>query len=523
MSIFLYEKVQTPFIFATIMPRLLTLLPLLLAEVQAAPPDGESQIIEAQWQQSQTQTWLNSLKSDDAKPRQSALSPDAPVFNQQTIRQDPTRLAYILTLTLNQNQPELLAELTQAYAQTPHPNPNLLARAQGMVAAQQGQMANAIQTYRDLAEIYPDDARIRLDLGAMEQADHQYREAKTRFESAQQMPDLPSSVRQNIERQLAQIARSQQWQIHASFNPQYEQNINNAAPEYCTPLGCTREAQEKGWGISYQLSLRKQTAIKGHHSLIAQANILGQSYYLSRQSAYDYAIGRISAGWQWQNTQQSIRLLPFYQYRLSGSNAWQQEAQDNHTLKMRLLSHSMGLRGEYRQNIGLHSQLQASLEAYQQRYRSPDYIENQNGRYYQQSLFFARQISAQHLLYAGISFSQFMPEYATLGQRTNPNGYRQSALSLGWQADWQALGGLHSELGLYISHRRYRGLATTEHFTPYRRYDQTYQYSITLSHPKIRLWGFEPQLQWQQSHTQSTHAWAKRHNQQLSLQWQYQF
>ena len=74
-------------------------------------------------------------------------------------------------------QPELLADLTSLYAQTPQPDMVLLRRAQGMQARYAGDYARAVQIYRELAAEEPQDVRIRLDLAAMLAEDKQWRES----------------------------------------------------------------------------------------------------------------------------------------------------------------------------------------------------------------------------------------------------------------------------------------------------------------------------------------------------------
>ena len=159
------------------------------------------------------QQWLRQLENHEQMPATADGQQAAPVLTQQDLLARPQLLARMLVQVLNgPPQPELLADLTSLYAQTPQPNTVLLRRAQGMQAKYAGDYARAVQIYRELAAEEPQDVRIRLDLAAMLAEDKQWRESAQLFKTVQSEPEVPAEVQNNVQHYLNHIAKQQQWQ-----------------------------------------------------------------------------------------------------------------------------------------------------------------------------------------------------------------------------------------------------------------------------------------------------------------------
>ncbi|MBH5329562.1 DUF560 domain-containing protein [Eikenella sp. S3360] len=487
--------------------------------------------------QSGQQQWLRQLEQGRENPPATETSQRQPrVVTQQDLLQQPQLLANMLVQVLNSRpQPELLADLTALYAQTPNPDTVLLRRAQGMSAKYQGNYAQAVQTYRGLAAEQPQDARIRLDLAAMLAEDKQWRESAQLFEEVQREPEVPQEVQNNVQQYLGYIAKQRQWQWGGGLSPAFDDNVNNAPPQHCSPFGCSRERPENAAGVAYSLSVAKNQPLAGHHNLRVQLDVSGTNYYWSNKSAYDGAYGRLGAGWLWQDARQRLMVLPFYQFQLSGTDNWEgRKPQNNHTLKMHMWAHAGGLRAEYGRLLTPRWQLYTALDAYRQRYRMDEKAEVYNGWYLGESVSLAWRATRRNTLYAGLSFNQMLPDRSNLPERygrpgTRPNdaAYRRHGINAGWIHDWDALGGLSTRLNVALGERRFRGstinIDPVRGFVPERRRDRETQYSAAVWHRNWRILGLTPKLNFSWQRIRSSHVWAERESKQVFLELEKEF
>ncbi|WP_225748449.1 surface lipoprotein assembly modifier [Eikenella sp. Marseille-P7795] len=487
--------------------------------------------------QSGQQQWLRQLEQGGEKPPAAEAAQRQPrVVTQQDLLQQPQLLANMLVQVLNSRpQPELLADLTALYAQTPNPDTVLLRRAQGMLAKYQGNYAQAVQTYRELAAEQPQDVRIRLDLAAMLTEDKQWRESARLFEAVQREPEVPQAVQNNVQQYLSYISKQQQWQWGGGLSPAFDDNVNNAPPPHCSPFGCSREQPKNAAGVAYSLGLAKNQALGGHHNLRVQLDVSGSNYYWSNKSAYDNAYGRLGAGWLWQDARQRLLVLPFYQFQLSGTDNWEgRKRQNNHTLKMHMWAHAGGVRTEYSRLLTPRWQLHTALDAYRQRYRMQEKAEVYNGWYLGESVSLAWRATQRNTLYAGLNFNQMLPDKGDLPERngrpgTRPNdaAYRRYGINAGWIHDWDALGGLSSRLNVALGERRFRGstinIDPVRGFIPERRRDRETQYSAAVWHRNWRILGLTPKLNFSWQRIRSSHVWAGRESKQVFLELEKQF
>lgn len=488
--------------------------------------------------QSGQQQWLRQLEQGDAVglPVQDVARQPLRVVTQQDLLQQPQLLAHMLVQVLNSRpQPELLADLTALYAQTPQPDTVLLRRAQGMVAKYEGDYAQAVRTYGELAAEQPQDVRIRLDWAAMLAEDKQWRESKRLFEGVRREPEVPAEVQNNVQQYLDYIAKQQQWQWGGGLSPAFDDNVNNAPTESCPSCRWDREP-ESAAGIAYSLGVAKNQALGGHHNLRVQLDVSGSNYYWSNKSAYDSAYGRLGAGWLWQDARQRLLVMPFYQFQLSGTDNWEgRKRQNNHTLKMYMWAHAGGLRTEYSRLLTPRWQLYTALDAYRQRYRMNEKAEVYNGWYLGESVSLAWRATQRNTLYAGLSFNQMLPDrrdlpqrYYRPGTRLNDGAYRRYGVNAGWIHDWDALGGLSTRLNVSLAERRFRGETPNNTASRFRisyeqRRDRETQYSAAVWHRNWTLLGMTPKLNFSWQRIRSSHVWAERESKQVFLELERQF
>lgn len=500
----------------------LILLCLAQQSIADAPEQEQKRFLQTGQQQ-----WLRQLENTPLQQLEEEAQPMR-VLTQQDLRQQPQLLAAMLVQVLNSRpQPELLEDLTGLYAQVPQPDPVLLRRAQGMAAKYRNDYVRATDIYRQLAAEQPDDVRIKLDLAAMLSEDKQWRESAQLFNAVRREPELPEAVKQNVKKYLDDIARLQYWSWSGGLSPAFEDNVNNAPPPHCSPLGCSRERAENASGLAYGLGLAKNRALAGHHNLRIQLDVSGTSYYWSNKSSYDSAYGRLGAGWLWQDARQRLLVLPFYQFQFSGTNNWGgRKLQNDRTFKLYMWAHAAGLRTEYNRLFSPRWQAYLTLDAYRQRYRLAEQAKRSNGWYLGESVSLAWRASPHNTLYVGLSANQMLPEQSTLNGVPNNSVYRRYGANAGWIHDWDWLGGVSTRLNASVAVRRFRGTAlniTPHGFFPAQRRDKEVQYSATVWHRNWSMWGLTPKLNFSWQRIRSSHVWADRNNKQVFLELGKQF
>ncbi|SUA36759.1 hypothetical periplasmic protein [Neisseria zoodegmatis] len=467
----------------------------------------------------QENVWLEQIAapSDHALPKQTEKEAIKPVTNEDLMKQ-PELLHNLMLRAINSGDRHLLESLTAAYRKHPQADAVLLARAEGMIARYKGDYPKATAIYTKLHDAHPEDTRITLDTAAILWEDRQWKEADRLFAEAAATPQLPEGVLENIAVYRKQSKEANKWHFNGGFSVTRDNNVNNAAPPYCSPLGCVKQQAESATGLNYQLSVEKNTPVKGHHNVLFRSNLSGVSYYFDKKSQYDNAFGRAYLGWQYQNARTTFNILPFYQWQLAGSDEWQRKTQKEQTFNMDMLAHAAGFQTALSRQITPRLQAHVSGEAYRQHYREPERAERNDGKHY--SLFgsAAYRLTPTQTVYAGLSGGTFRPDNTALGGRTNNAGNNRRGVSGGWLATWPKWGGLNTQLRAAYTDRRYRGSALNADFQWQQQRNKETLYSISAAHPKLSIAKFMPRLTWEQSRVRSTHKWAERKNNRLFVE-----
>ncbi|PJO77102.1 DUF560 domain-containing protein [Neisseria brasiliensis] len=466
----------------------------------------------------QQHQWLETLQQDSAASAAPNEAVNVRQVNDEELARNPALLEEMLQQAVNSNHPPLLEALTAVYRRQPQADKVLLARAESMVARNQGDYPQALETYGRLNRQHPQDARIALDYAALLFEDKQWQESDRLFAQTAQTANLPEAVADNIRRYRAQIDEADDWQLNGGLSVSYDRNINNAAPAYCTYLGCTTEQAENATGIHYHAELEKNTPLKGHHNLTFRNRISGTSYYLDKKSQYDHAFGRSYLGWYYQNARSSLSVLPFYQAQLAGSNEFADKPTDEHTLNMNMFAHAVGVQTAWSHRITPRLQAYASGELYRQSYRPQQKSTYYDGRHAQLFGSLAYQLGANDLVFAGYGNGTFRPKHTQIDGRTNHTAHTRHSLSAGWFAAWPTLGGLASRLRAGYTDRRYKGRVFNTDFTPERQRNKETFFSASLAHPKISYHGIMPRLTFEHSRTRSTHKWAEQKQSRLFVE-----
>lgn len=501
-------------------------LPFLYGTAHAADTPVRQSSAEQEAVRAQQQAWfdrIENIRSDDMAVPSENQTADTPVLTNRELAERPELLHILVVQALNSGRAALLSSLNEVYLKHPRADKILAARAEGMAARYRGDYRTAAEIYNRLHREQPDNPRITLDTAAILFEDKQWKEARALFKTALQTPDLPEKVARNVRPYLTAEKEANGWQFGGSISLTENRNANNAAPRYCTPLGCSEAKQERALGLNYFVSAEKNTPLKGHHNLLFRSHFGGTSYYFDKKSQYDSAFGRAYLGWQFQNAQTALSILPFYQWQLAGSSERPERPQREQTFKTDMLGHAVGVQTAWSSHLTPRLQSHLSAELYRQHYRPSEKALRQNGRHGSLFASSAYRLTPQHNVFAGIGAGIFRPERQTVGGQANNQAYTRYSLNGGWSAVWPQAGGLNSRVRVSVARKQYRHQALNSNFQWQPQRNLEIRYSLSLAHPKLSLHGFTPKLIWENERIRSSHRWAERKQQRLFVEIEKQF
>lgn len=437
--------------------------------------------------------------------------------------QHPELFHRVMQQAINSHDPQLLQALNPAYRTLPQADLQTLRRSDAALARWRGDYRAAVKMHRDLQRDFPEHSRIALDYAATLFEDKQWLDAEKAFQAAQTRFRLPENVQHNVGRYVQQIRQHNRWQVHGGISLAQNRNVNQAAPRFCTPIGCQSEKPIKAVGLNYRLHIGKNTPLRGKHNLIFRTDWVGTSYYFAKKSQYDHAFGRAYLGWQHQSAKQTVSVLPFYQWQLAGSNEFDEKPLKNKTLAMNMLSHALGAQITAARQHSPRWGSSVSAELYRQNHRSHDKAQRHNGRHIQLAAGLRVQLAPSQAVLLHVGQQQFKPQQREWSGRLNNAAYSRHSLGMAWQAHWRKMGGLQTHFQAAIAQRKYKGSALNEDFLWQTQRNRERTFSASVAHDKVKWAGFAPKLIWEYSRTKSTHAWANRQQKQFLMEWNRQF
>ncbi|WP_058913650.1 porin family protein [Entomohabitans teleogrylli] len=265
---------------------------------------------------------LESLTPSDRR----ATTPSSPPrITQAMLRHDPALSAAILDQAVNDGQWQVVKEVLPIYERTSGADSTLVLFARGGLARSENNLSQAIANYRRILATTPHFTRVRLELARALFDDRQYQSAAWHF-SKTRSENPPAGVLENIDHYLALI--NQRTGCNGNFAISYlkDNNINNASDGKYIRIGNRTLIRDKasypqkGEGVFVSATLLRDVQLYGRHSLRFKAAAEGKIWWDNHD--YNDITSRIYSGWLWQNNQQQITLLPFYEKRWYGSSAY---------------------------------------------------------------------------------------------------------------------------------------------------------------------------------------------------------
>lgn len=221
----------------------------------------------------------------------------------------------LIGIAITKQNWQILTELLEVYKTIPDHDTTLYRYAMGAIARKGGKQKEAIALYQDILRQTPDLPYVKFDLALMLLEDKQTSAADRLFAELQTNPTLTPETLQLIKHFRTQIIKSERITPHLSLNYEATDNVNNASStDSIEWLGrhwqkSTDSLPQAAHGIRYALGIKKKSNIIGNHNLLFAADDSGVYYWDNER--YNEHSFRLSAGYQYQDLDTTMRLSPF--------------------------------------------------------------------------------------------------------------------------------------------------------------------------------------------------------------------
>lgn len=390
------------------------------------------------------------------------------VTNAQLAEQPELAMA-LLDQAVREGQWPMVSAILPVYAASPNPDPTLVHFAKAGLARSQGQYQEAIAHYRAILSTHPDFAAVRLDLARAMYENHQYDAAGYQFRRVLQS-NPPDNIQHVIAQYLERIQKGNGLTGSLSVSYLNDSNVNNASSSKTIRVGDRIFIRNKdsfpqrGEGMWFSGSLQKDVQLYDQHGLRFLGTVNGKSYWNNHD--FDDITSRAYAGYQWRNFRQQFALLPFYEKRWYGTEAY---------------SSGPGVRTEYSYLLSPTWQVSQALEYQKLDYDDDDYgFLRGHNRYTSTTLShaFSDRVSA----FAGFDFLD--QQTVTRSESNHRVGVRSGVqVDLPWQISFAA--------STAFAKRNYQ--ADSDIFST-RRKDDEQLYNLSLWHRSLYFFGVMPKL-----------------------------
>ncbi|WP_373100350.1 MULTISPECIES: surface lipoprotein assembly modifier [Pasteurellaceae] len=479
---------------------LLLLLPAYTAQYAAAQVQNNHDALQL-WQQHKQASRQQQRESQVDQPIAEAAH--EMIFDGQSITIDNTAEAVgqALFIALNQQLWDYAQTFLRHYKTFDDHNPELVLFAEAALARQHGDLNRAEQRYRELLRADPTFIRAQLDLARVLFENKKTRESTALFENLARL-DLPAEVRDSIDGYRQALSQREKWQLSFTLGYQYATNINQSSRrslcalylgEVCSARFTSPDAiNAQGW--RYDLSVRKQTALSGHHGIIFYLNSYGYFYPHAKDYAEDNS--KVYVGYQYQNQHTELTLAPLFEYNQLGNRTY---------------SRAWGVQLALSRQMAARHWLNLQFEQKKLRY-SPHYNAL---RHADQSALYATwyyAAGAQTTLFGGLDWQYRHTRY-------HDDNFHMYGIRLGLNRQFDF--GLDATLLALLRRYDYQGFNAALNRT---RHDKQQVYLAILKMPSWQFYGATPSLLLKRTDNRSNVDWLYAYKQneiQLNIEWQF--
>ena len=414
---------------------------------------------------------------------------------EQALLADPELTRQVINRTIDAGQIHLLPRLISLYQQFPHADQVLIRYGNGIVAMANQNFRQGIDLFEQILVEYPDFHPVRLRLAQALFADYQTKDAKQAFAKLAQSP-LPVAIQQQIQLYQQAIEQREKWRWQFGLNYLQDDNVNNASEAeyiYVGNVPFKKNADslpQSAKGFNYSFNLSKTFNLFGNHALIFENQFSGKSFW--NNHAFDDHTNRTSLGYQYQQAQLRLAVLPFYERRWYANHRYNK---------------GQGIRLEAEKWFGSQWQLSLATEQSRLKYHAGNRALNSRNSLLSSTLLYA--INSQSYVYLGADYQRDKTQDRTLAS------IRYTG-RLGWGQQW----GKNFGSRIQLSYGK-RNFDAKHRLLLKIRQDKEFSLNVSLWHKKLQLWGIMPKLNYQYSRVQSNLASLySTHKQRIYLDFQ---
>ncbi|WP_437890256.1 surface lipoprotein assembly modifier [Phytobacter sp. V91] len=413
-------------------------------------------------------------------PQQTQANPQQKTLhvNNARLAEQPELAMALLNQAVQEGKWPMVSAILPVYEASPNPDTILIHFAKAGLARSNGQYQQAISHYRTILSEHPDFAAVRLDLARAMYENHQYDAAEYQFRRVLQS-NPPANIQQVIAVYLERIQRGSA--LTGSFSVSYlnDSNVNNASSGRTIRVGDrlfirNKESfPQRGEGVWFSGALQKDVQLYDQHGLRFQGTVNGKSYWNNHD--FDDVTSRAYAGYQWRDFRQQLALLPFYEKRWYGTEAY---------------SSGPGVRGEYSYLLSPTWQVSQVLE-YQKLSYDDDAYRFLRGHNRYSSTTLSHAFTSSVSAYGG--FDLLDQQTFSKSESNHRLGVRGGVqVDLPWKISFSATAAFAR-----------RGYQADSDIFATRRKDNEQLYSLALWHRDLYVFGVMPKLNFSEKRVNS--------------------
>lgn len=328
------------------------------------------------WQGTQQQARERATPAPLAEDAQRALYDPAFAALTQTPQARAQQLFGAILQAVNRQDWFGAERLLRQYAQIPQHDPSLAVFVAASRLAAEGELAAAIEKFREVMQASPQFTRGELDLARLLYADNRLRDAREAFARLRGQP-LPPEVAQHIDGYRAAIAQRERHQLSLTLAAVREDNVNNMSTviDACALrfYGFCQQnipgQKNADTGVYFEAIFNKLWPLAGNHGMLLRSINYGNQY--RHEKNYSNATSTNYLGYQFASAKNQFQFLPLYEFSGEGD---------------RKIYHALGARLGWMHQWTPRTQFEISYE-YKKRHFSARFVENLQGDFQSLSLF----------------------------------------------------------------------------------------------------------------------------------------
>lgn len=398
-----------------------------------------------------------------------AAGSQGPVVDNAILKKNPQLAAELLNQAVEESQWPVVSAILPVYEQSPQADRSLVLYARAGLAHSRGEYPQAIAAYRTLLAEHPEYVRVRLDLAKALFEDRQYPAARWNFEQARSQ-NPPPEVLDKIDSYLEFMEKRAGWSGNFSLSYLNDSNVNNASNDKYITIG-DRVLQrnpdsypKRGEGLYFGGLAQRDFQFSDHQNVRFRTTLSGKSYWNNHD--YDDITSRVYLGYAFLNARQQLALLPFYEKRWYGTNAYSKGA---------------GVRAEYSYLLAPDWQASQAVEYQKLDYDNQNYsgLKGHNGLL---STTLAHAVNTRLSVFTGVDLGQ---------QKTQIDAETNRRLGARLGAETALPYGVSMGLMANLAQKRYQG---ENDIFQVKRKDNEQIYALSLWHRDFYFFNLMPKI-----------------------------